>query len=217
MENVVLFGLVTLFVTMGVRVSNPGHLVAEIFYHTATTRPPMLLVATVMGWAGVMRCAEGLPVSKAIGSTLKPAVTLRGAVVLLDGILICRLFPILWNFFFQDAAEHHDAWATLVGDIGAYVCCLVALMVPPSRFFSSAAAFDAQRSSAHAKYGHGLASETSHARASLTAALWETLLAPFAPVTFWHVIVADYATSLAKGLGDAHVTTCVAAQAFLSA
>jgi len=35
-------------------------------------------------------------------------------------------------------------------------------------------------------------------------------------VTFWHVIVADYATSMAKAMGDMHVTTCVAWRGFAS-
>lgn len=51
------------------------------------------------------------------------------------------------------------------------------------------------------------------ARAGLVRAVRDMLAAPFAPVTFWHVIVADYATSLAKALGDFQVTACVAASA----
>lgn len=51
------------------------------------------------------------------------------------------------------------------------------------------------------------------ARAGLVRAVRDMLAAPFAPVTFWHVIVADYATSLAKALGDFQVTVCVAAEA----
>lgn len=47
-------------------------------------------------------------------------------------------------------------------------------------------------------------------RSGLARAVLESLSAPFAPVTFWHVIVADYGTSLAKCLGDLQLTGCVA-------
>ncbi|KAJ1459081.1 EXS family-domain-containing protein [Pelagophyceae sp. CCMP2097] len=47
-------------------------------------------------------------------------------------------------------------------------------------------------------------------RSSLARTIAESLMAPFGPVTFWHVIVADFATSLAKALGDVQVVACVA-------
>ena len=218
-EFVSLAGLVTLFVTMGLRSGNGRQLLAQVFYHTATTRPPILIVATLAGWAGVMKMSEkcGLKVAKVIGpaAPLKPFTTFRCAVFLFDAILACRLLPIMVSRSIYGTDP--KASFVLVGDICAYVCCLVALVMPPSHFCfptKEGESYSASRSAAHAKYGHGLLAETSHSRDSLAWTLWETLLAPFAPVTFWHVIVADYATSLAKGLGDAHVTACVAAQAF---
>jgi len=214
MEVVALFGLAVLYGTMALRVERPDQLVAQLFWRTATARPPVLIVATVMGWAGVMACAaqKRLRVDKVIGTVLEPAKTFRCAIVLLNAVLACRLVPVAA----AAVTGRRDSWSILTGDIAAYACCVVALLMPPSRLFSSGtSSFDApERSAAHGKYGHGLASETSFARNGLATALWDTLLAPFAPpVTFWHVIVADYATSLAKGLGDAHVTTCVAANA----
>ena len=35
------------------------------------------------------------------------------------------------------------------------------------------------------------------------------VVAPCAPVTFWHVIVADYLTSLAKTFADVQLTACI--------
>lgn len=41
-----------------------------------------------------------------------------------------------------------------------------------------------------------------------------SLIAPLAPVTFWHVIVADYLTSLAKAMSDFQLTFCISAHIF---
>ena len=54
------------------------------------------------------------------------------------------------------------------------------------------------------------------ARVGVIRALRDALSSPFAPVTFWHVIVADYATSLAKALGDLQITMCVVGAAMVS-
>jgi len=51
-------------------------------------------------------------------------------------------------------------------------------------------------------------------RLSLLRALFESVIAPFAPVTFWHVIVADYLTSLAKAMSDLQLTICVSFSIF---
>jgi len=54
------------------------------------------------------------------------------------------------------------------------------------------------------------------ARIGVLRAIRDALGAPFSgPVTFWHVIVADYATSLAKALSDLQITACVVASALL--
>lgn len=42
------------------------------------------------------------------------------------------------------------------------------------------------------------------------ATLLGSVIAPFAPVTFWHVIVADYLTSMAKVFSDVQITVCQA-------
>ena len=46
-------------------------------------------------------------------------------------------------------------------------------------------------------------------RFSLLRALFDSVVAPCAPVTFWHVIVADYMTSLAKTFSDLQLTACI--------
>jgi len=51
----------------------------------------------------------------------------------------------------------------------------------------------------------------SESRFSLLKTLWQSFTAPFAPVTFWHVIVADYLTSLAKTFSDLQLTFCISA------
>ena len=48
-------------------------------------------------------------------------------------------------------------------------------------------------------------------RLSLVRTLWESMIAPLAPVNFWHVIVADYTTSLAKAFSDLQLATCISA------
>merc|ERR1712032_1297191 len=54
----------------------------------------------------------------------------------------------------------------------------------------------------------------SESRLSLVRALWDSLIAPLAPVTFWHVIVADYLTSLAKAMSDLQLTFCISVHIF---
>ena len=51
-------------------------------------------------------------------------------------------------------------------------------------------------------------------RLSLVRALLEPVTAPFAPVTFWHVIVADYLRSLAKAFSDLQLTLCISSHIF---
>ena len=57
---------------------------------------------------------------------------------------------------------------------------------------SDEAGYSSERCKAHQRYDHGWLLQTAHGRSSLLRTLIESLCAPFAPVTFWHVIVADY-------------------------
>jgi|TARA_B100000513_G_scaffold187776_1_gene110433 hypothetical protein len=40
------------------------------------------------------------------------------------------------------------------------------------------------------------------------------MMAPCGPVTFWHVIVADYLTSMAKAGQDLQLTACISAHIY---
>jgi len=191
-------------------------LVARLFWRTASARPPMLVVAVLFGWAGVVRCADGagLRLSRALGEgVLPPRATLRFALGLLDAVLLCRLVPFVAKVTFGVA--DFGRWC-LAFDLVAYAVVGLALVAPPSAAaLSPAEAYAPERCAAHVRYDHHALLQTAGSRASLLRTLVDSLCAPFTPVTFWHVIVADYLTSMAKALGDAHVTGCVAARTFL--
>ena len=211
-ELTLLVALVLVFAALSLQDSygDAYELLSRLFFRTASARPPVLLVAVLFGWCGVVEFAtsRGLVISRAIGPHCEPRVVLRFTIGLLDVILVCRLVPFVANEVF--ATDKFGVWC-LTFDLIAYGCCFVALVAPPSAFcLSPPEALNAERCAAHAKYDHSAVLQTAHSRASLLKTLSESLCAPFAPVTFWHVIVADYATSLAKALGDVHVTACVA-------
>lgn len=145
---------------------------------------------------------------------LPPRVILRSALGLLDVILLCRLVPFVAQVVFE--TEHFGRWC-LFFDLVAYAACFLLLAAPPSACCGSDESnYTNEKCKAHQRYDHGWLLQTAHSRASLLRTCVESLCAPFAPVTFWHVIVADYATSMAKALGDVHVTTCVAYYAGIS-
>ena len=50
----------------------------------------------------------------------------------------------------------------------------------------------------------------SHPRSTIV----ESMMAPCGPVTFWHVIVADYLTSMAKAGQDLQLTACISAHIY---
>lgn len=204
-REAIAFVVLTLtYVLIACTIENSFEVIAKLFWKTATARPPVLLVAAVAGWGVVTDAAtrSRIKLDVVIGPVLPMWTVLRCALGLLDVIMACRLLPFAMQHL--GSARVND-WA-LVGDIAACAACLVLLLWPG----------DSEKAAAHAKYQTSLAAETSAARESLAVAIWESLLAPFAPVTFWHVIVADYATSLAKALGDAYVTACVALDTVLT-
>jgi len=185
--------------------------VASVLWKTASARPPILMVLTVAGWGVVTELAQRarlrLELVMGPAAPLPLWTQLRCAALLLDGILACRLAALGAAAAMGGGSRSAAAWS-LASDVAAHGLCVAFLVWPPSRACGGEAS--AERSAAHGRYEHSLAVETAHARDSLTRTLVDAMLAPFAPVTFWHVIVADYATSMAKALGDAHVTTCVA-------
>ena len=177
-------------------------------------------MCVVAGWALVVELAgrSRMRLSLVIGpaSPLAPRVTFRGALALLNAVLACHLLPFVVDLALGPSAFARGTQWSLGADLLAHLVVVVALFAPPSRANiggtdgATETLLSAERAEAHVKHSHPLALQTAHSRDSLVVTLWESFLAPFAPVTFWHVIVADYATSLAKALGDVHVTVCVA-------
>lgn len=210
-ELSVLAVLVAVYTLLATNVESGTQLLANILWKTASARPPILIVITVAGWGLVTALAKRarLRLELVIGpaSPLSMETHLRCAVLLLNGILLCRLMPFAAQAIYSGRSSV-AAWS-LASDVAAHGLCLAFLVWPPSALWGGADV-SAERAAAHGRYGHALTVETAHARDSLARTLIDALLAPLAPVTFWHVIVADYATSMAKALGDVHVTACVA-------
>jgi hypothetical protein len=147
----------------------------------------VVLVLVFAGWSWVswhVRAARmELRLVCGPGSELRPRTVLRCACVLLDAVLVCRLLPFAAAAAFGPA--RWPAW-TLAADALAYAACAAVVLAPPSRpCGADARQLAPEVAEAHAKYGHALALETAAARESLLRAACDSMLAPFAPVTFW--------------------------------
>ena len=195
-ELALLGALSIAFATLTLREASPHdafEVISRLFWRSASARPPILLVVILVGWAGVVHCGQvaGLRLSRALGEgVLSPRIILRSALGLLDVILLCRLVPFVAQVVFE--TEHFGRWC-LFFDLVAYAACILLLAAPPSACCGSdEAGYSSERCKAHQRYDHGWLLQTAHGRSSLLRTLIESLCAPFAPVTFWHVIVADY-------------------------
>lgn len=192
-------------------------------WHNATARPPVVLVFVVLGWSIVVRrCRRaGMRLEQVLGpGAILPARALfRSSVILLNVVLVVHLV----HFVIEHRAGASQPWY-LVCDALLHVL-IIGLFLSPPALASSMSRRPSDFSLELLKDmddsdEDGLSSSPSkgvlypEARASLARAVRDALCSPFAPVTFWHVIVADYATSLAKALGDFQITSCVAASAF---
>jgi hypothetical protein len=154
---------------------------AKLLWKNAATRPPILIVLILLGWAWVVRTCNtaGMELELVLtGPTKPPAMAVSCALVLFNVFLSIHLLHLL-------ASELPGLeWRpSLVANAALHVV-LALVACAPHRWL-------------HAD-----------ARASLLRTMWQSLIAPFAPVTFWHVIVADYATSLAKAFADMEVMAC---------
>ncbi|KAJ8605339.1 hypothetical protein CTAYLR_002396 [Chrysophaeum taylorii] len=208
-------------------------------WHNATARPPVVLVLVVLGWSIVVdRCRRAgirLELVLGPGPILPARAIFRSAIILLNSILLSHLV----HFVVERRDGPSRPWY-LVCDVLLHVMIICVFLSPPALATALArrpsdAAFDevskSTRGTQRAKMcvldddprdvvarsqqlpeGKGVLYP--EARAGLARALRDTLAAPFAPVTFWHVVVADYATSLAKALADLQITACVATRAF---
>eukprot|EP00908_Phaeocystis_cordata_P024814 Transcript_7268.p2 GENE.Transcript_7268~~Transcript_7268.p2 ORF type:complete len:394 (-),score=148.41 Transcript_7268:875-2056(-) len=156
----------------------------KLLWVNASTRPPLLLVLAIGGWAWVVQVcrSRGMKIEQVLGGATQPvSATYHAALSLLCVVLCARLAYFI-------ASEHQGLrwrpWLTV--NLGL-LAVMVGLGCLPCRAFHADSRF------------------------SLLKALWESLIAPLAPVTFWHVIVADYLTSLAKTFSDLQLTGCISA------
>ena len=157
-------------------------LLSRLCWRNATVRPPMLLVIIVFGWGLVVRVARetGLKIDHVLGRRcMSPARTYHAALTLLCLVLGAHLVHFVASEF---PGLTWRPWLTC--NIALHAAILF-LGLAPLQFF-------------HAE-----------SRFSLIKTLHESLIAPCAPVTFWHVIVADYLTSLAKAFADLQSTACI--------
>ena len=157
-------------------------LFSKLCWRNATVRPPFLLVLIIGGWGLVVRiCREsGLNLDAVLGGRLQAtAASYHAALVLLCIVLFAHLVHLIAS---EIPGITWRPWLT----------CNLALHV----------AIAAVGCAPYKVFHH-------ESRFSLLNTLWESLIAPLAPVHFWHVIVADYLTSLAKAFSDLQLSACI--------
>jgi|EP00966_Prymnesium_polylepis_P278155 hypothetical protein len=157
-------------------------LLRKLAWKNASVRPPLLVVLMVAGWGWVVSVCEKADVDleRVLGGpTQPPRDTYHAALVLLVLLLSMRLLHLVAS---ETAGVLWRPWLT--SNIMLHAAFAGLALLPCDIFFGKS-------------------------RLSLVRALWESFIAPFAPVTFWHVIVADYMTSLAKAFADMQLTACI--------
>ena len=177
----VFFYIVVLFVTELHEEGSAG-LLSKLCWRNATVRPPVLLVLIVAGWGLVVRvCRDaGLNLDHVLGGRVaSPLASYHAALVLLCVVLAAHLIHLI-------ASEIPGlTWRPWLTTNLALHAVLLVLGTVPARIFHPESRF------------------------SLLRALYDSVIAPLAPVTFWHVIVADYMTSLAKAFSDLQLSACI--------
>ncbi|KAG8470451.1 hypothetical protein KFE25_008872 [Diacronema lutheri] len=156
---------------------------AKLLWKNAATRPPVLIVLILLGWSWVVRTctAAGMELELVLGGPTKPSsMAVSCALVLTNIFLSVHLVHLLAS---EVPGLTWRPWLTTNVLLHAVLALVIA---------------------APHKWLHA------DARTSLLRAAWDSLIAPFAPVSFWHVIVADYATSLAKAFADVQLLFCEA-------
>lgn len=176
--------IAVVLVATGARMHEPTmyDLAAKLLWKNATVRPPVMLFFVVAGWAWVVRLcrSRGMNIDVVLTGKVQPAAATQDAALkLLCMLLLSHLVHLVAS---ETGVLTWRPWFT------CNVClllCVLALGAMPLRAFHF------------------------EARLSLLRALYESVTAPLGPVTFWHVIVADYLTSLAKTFGDVQLTACI--------
>jgi len=139
------------------------------------------------GWGWVISVCDkaDLDLERVLGGRPQPPVdTYHAALVLLLVLLAVRLLHLVAS---ESVGVVWRPWLT--SNILLHVAFAVLAVLPCRVFFGQS-------------------------RLSLLRAVWESFIAPCAPVTFWHVIVADYMTSLAKAFSDLQLTACISYSIF---
>lgn len=157
--------------------------IGKVLWKNAATRPPVLIVLILLGWSWVVRTCTGAGMELELvlgGPTKPPAMAASCALVLTNVFLLVHLIHLVASEF---PGLTWRPW--LITNALLHVVFVLAITTPHRWLHPDA-------------------------RGSLLKAAWESLIAPFAPVTFWHVIVADYATSLAKAFADFQLMFCEA-------
>ena len=155
---------------------------SKLAWRNGTVRPPALLVLIVAGWGVVVRVCRDtrLNVDHVLGGRLQPpAATFHGALFLLCIVVGAHLVHYIAS---ETPGLTWRPWLTC--NIALHLVLAFVGLTPAAIFYPES-------------------------RLSLARTLYESVVAPCAPVTFWHVIVADYLTSLAKAFADIQVTTCI--------
>ena len=163
--------------------SSASTVLSKLCWKNATVRPPLLLVGVVAGWGWVVSVCQSvrLEIDHVLGGPPQsPASTYHAAL-----ILLCILLGFHLAHFMASEIPGITWRPWLVSNLALNVAFAVLGMLPTSTVFFGSS------------------------RHSLLRVLGESVIAPFAPVTFWHVIVADYMTSLAKALADLQLTACI--------
>ena len=157
-------------------------MLSRLCWRNATVRPPILLVLIIAGWAVVVRvCREsGLNLDLVLGGRVQPSLaSWHAALVLLCVVLTAHLVHFVAS---EIPGVTWRPWLTCNLALHAVLAVLGTMPAPVFQ---------------------------PESRFSLLRTLWESVIAPAAPVTFWHVIVADYLTSIAKALSDLQLSACI--------
>lgn len=162
--------------------------VGKVFWKNASVRPPLLLILIIAGWGWVVRVCRSaaLNLELVLGGALQPpSATYQSALVLLATLLFARLVH------FAASETPGLTWRPWLScNIMLHLAFIALGLWPSIQMFSG------------------------HSRYSLVRTLWESLIAPLGPVTFWHVIVADYLTSVAKAFSDLQLSMCISTHIF---
>ncbi|KAL3930600.1 MAG: hypothetical protein SGPRY_001471, partial [Prymnesium sp.] len=179
--------LVLLHSDSAVHEHTAAKLLAKLAWKNASVRPPLLLVLVLGGWGWVVSVCNraGLDVERVLnGRTQAPRETYHAALTLLCLLLSMRLLHLVAS---ETAGVVWRPWLT--ANVLLHGLFLVLALLPCDVFFGNS-------------------------RISLLRAVWDSVIAPCAPVTFWHVLVADYMTSLAKAFSDLQLTACISYRIF---